>query len=51
MLKILSAKQARKEAQARGKTNTEFMDEAKKRGIKGRSKMNKGELGRALAKS
>ena len=47
----LEAKRARKRAQDGGKTKAELMDEAKKRDIKGRSKMNKGELGRALAAS
>ena len=47
----LEAKKARKEAQAGGKTKAELMDDARKRDIKGRSKMNKGELERALAKS
>ena len=47
----LKAKQARKEAQADGKTKAELMDEAKERDIKGRSKMNKEELERALAKN
>lgn len=47
----LEAKQARKEAQAGGKTKAELMDEAKKHDIKGCSKMNKEELARALAKA
>lgn len=47
----LSAKQARKEAQAESKTKAELMEEAKKQNLKGRSKMNKEELGRALAES
>ena len=47
----LEAKKARKEAQSESKTKAELLDEAKKRDIKGRSKMNKGELERALAKS
>ncbi len=46
----LEAKAARREA-ADGKTKAELMDEAKKRDIEGRSKMNKGELERALAES
>ncbi len=46
----LEAKRARKQAQG-GKTKTELMDEAKKRDIRGRSKMNKGELERVLAES
>ncbi len=45
------AKKARREAQARSKTKAELMDEAKKRDVKGRSKMNKGELERALSKN
>lgn len=55
----LEAKVARKKAQSkggdgeagRGKTKADLMDEAKKKDIKGRAKMNKGELERALAKS
>ncbi len=47
----LEAKAARRKAAGGGKTKAELMDEAKKRDIKGRSKMNKGELERALAKN
>ncbi len=47
----VEAKVARKKAQAGNKTKAELMEEAKKQDIKGRSKMNKRELGRALAKS
>ena len=46
----VEAKLAREKAQTGEKTKAELMDEAKKRDIKGRSKMNKGELERALAK-
>ena len=46
----VEAKLARKKAQAGEKTKAELMIEAKKRDVKGRSKMNKEELERALAK-
>lgn len=45
----LEARKVRKQAQGGGKTKTELLDEAKKRGIRGRSKMDKGDLERALA--
>ena len=47
----VKAKLARKKAQTGEKTKAELMDEAKKRDVKGRSKMNKEELERALTKS
>ncbi len=55
----VEAKVARKKAQGKGgdgeadkgKTKAELMEEAKKRDLKGRSKMSKPELERALAKS
>ena len=47
----VEAKLARKAAQAGGKTKAELMDEAKKRNLKGRSKMTKGELERALTEN
>ena len=46
----LEAKEARKKATGGGKTKAELVEEAQERDIKGRSKMNKGELERALAK-
>ncbi|CAA9568631.1 MAG: hypothetical protein AVDCRST_MAG86-1321 [uncultured Truepera sp.] len=51
----LEAKEARKRAQAEGKkggrTKAALLEEARKRDLGGRSKMSKGELERALAKS
>jgi len=45
----VEAKVARRKAQGGGKTKAELLDEARERGVKGRSTMSKGELERALA--
>ena len=47
----VETKLARKKAQTGEKTKAELLDEAKKRDIRGRSKMNKGELERALSEN